>query len=244
MGRIRYLKPDFFKDEDLAMLPFEIRLLFAGLWGIADKAGRLEDRPMRIKAEVFPYDNVDVQAGIDILSKVKQSSGTPFIQKYQINGQKYIQIINWEEHQRPHHTEKESTIPSMEKGMEKGKEKQDGASRGLGNGEITVKDQILEKWNRIANKYNLQTILKISDKRMAAITARLRERDFNLDSIENEIALSDFLRGINNQNWKIDFDFVFCSANNYLKILEGNYRNKKNTKPEPMSGLSLQTGKK
>jgi len=61
MPRIRYLKPDFFKDEDLAEHPYWIRLLFAGLWGIADKDGRLEDRIKRIKAEIFPYDTVDIE---------------------------------------------------------------------------------------------------------------------------------------------------------------------------------------
>lgn len=59
MARIRYLKPDFFKDEDLAEHPFWIRLLFQGLWNIADREGRLEDRIKRINVDVFPYDNVD-----------------------------------------------------------------------------------------------------------------------------------------------------------------------------------------
>jgi hypothetical protein len=102
---------------------------------------------------------------------------------------------------------------------------------------------VLEKWNRIAEKYNLSPVVKISKKREAAILARLREIEFNLDSIENEIALSDFLRGKNDRQWKIDFDFVFCSSNNYLKVLEGKYRNKGILKSEPVSGLSLQMNK-
>ena len=53
--------------------------------------------------------------------------------------------------------------------------------------------------------------------------ARLKESDFSFDKIVSEIAVSDFLRG--STGWKVDFDFVFCSANNYLKILEGKYRN-------------------
>ena len=58
--RARNLKPGFFKNEDLAELPFEGRLLFAGLWCLADREGRLEDRPKRIKAEIFAFDSVDV----------------------------------------------------------------------------------------------------------------------------------------------------------------------------------------
>ena len=84
---------------------------------------------------------------------------------------------------------------------------------------------IVEKWNKIAEANKLKTIIKVSPKRESGVLSRLREKEFNLDSIENEIVLSDFLRGINNTGWKVDFDFIFCSANNYLKILEGKYRN-------------------
>lgn len=149
--RIRYLKPDFFKDDDLATLPFEARLFFAGLWNFADKAGRLEDRPIRLKAEIFPYDDVNVETCLESLCKLKNGSGRPFIQRYEASGEKYIQIINWEKHQKPHHTEKDSIIPPLKKesnkerktlkikGMEKGMEKQDEGSVELRNGEVTVK---------------------------------------------------------------------------------------------------------
>lgn len=67
--RIRSIKPSFFLDEDLAALPFEARLLFAGLWCLADKAGRLEDRPKRIHAMLFPYEpKVDVNGLLDRLA--------------------------------------------------------------------------------------------------------------------------------------------------------------------------------
>jgi len=69
MARIRYLKPEFFKDEDLAVLLYETRLFFAGLWGLADKSGRLEDRPARLKAEIFPYDNIDPENMLQQLTR-------------------------------------------------------------------------------------------------------------------------------------------------------------------------------
>jgi hypothetical protein len=145
MARIRYLKPDFFKDEDLAEHPYWIRLLFAGLWNIADKEGRLEDRTKRIKVDVFPYDNVDIEKGLQELSKLKNGSKKPFIQRYEINGDKYIQILTWHKHQKPHHTEKPSINPEPPplntKGMEKGMENQHEASAGLTNGELTVKNK-------------------------------------------------------------------------------------------------------
>lgn len=147
MARIRYLKPDFFKDEDLAVHPYWIRLLFAGLWNIADKEGRLEDRPKRIKVDLFPYDNVDINNGLEELAKLKNGSKRPFIQRYEIDGERYIQIVNWNKHQKPHHTEQESKIPIPPTlntmGMEKGMEKQHEAGNELRNGEATVKKPLL-----------------------------------------------------------------------------------------------------
>lgn len=144
MARIRYLKPDFFKDEHLAELPFESRLFFAGLWNFADKAGRLEDRPKRLKVEIFPYDKVDVEKCLDLLSKPKKGSTKPFIYRYEVDEENFIQILNWEKHQKPHHTEKDSVIPApnikrTKKRMGKGMGSVHTASVTLDNGSLTVK---------------------------------------------------------------------------------------------------------
>lgn len=108
MPRARNIKPGFFKNEDLVELPYEWRLLFAGLWVLSDRAGRLEDRPKRIKMEIFPADNVDVDAGLDDL----QQSG--FILRYQVGNRRYIQVLNFERHQNPHKNEAPSSIPAPE----------------------------------------------------------------------------------------------------------------------------------
>lgn len=104
--RARNLKPAFFKNEDLAELPFEYRLLFQGLWCLADREGRFQDRPKRIKADVFPYDNVDVVKGITELADAG------FLLRYEVSGHKYVQINNFVRHQSPHVKEAASTIPA------------------------------------------------------------------------------------------------------------------------------------
>lgn len=103
--RARSLKPGFFQNEDLIELPFEYRLLFAGIWTMADREGRLEDRPKKIKLNVFPGDNVDCEAGLVAL----QRAG--FIQRYQIEGDPYVQINAFLKHQSPHPREAPSVIP-------------------------------------------------------------------------------------------------------------------------------------
>jgi len=49
--RIRTIKPEFWKHDGIAELEYATRLLFIALWCIADRRGRMEDRPKRIKAE-------------------------------------------------------------------------------------------------------------------------------------------------------------------------------------------------
>lgn len=107
MARIRSLKPEFFLDEDLAALPFSHRLCFQGLWCEADKDGRLEDRPKRLKATIFPYDDVDMDDMLWTLS-------VKFITRYEVDGKRYIQINNFGKHQRPHHTEAASVLPVID----------------------------------------------------------------------------------------------------------------------------------
>lgn len=116
MSRIRTIKPAFFLDEDLVALEPRLRLFFIGLWTLSDKLGRFEDRPMWIKAQIFPYERVNIEAMLATLHP-------RFITRYKVNGKPYIQINTFTKHQRPHHTESGSNIPEP-------------------NGEITVKQPL------------------------------------------------------------------------------------------------------
>lgn len=104
--RIRTVKPDFFLDERLAVLSCAHRLLFQGLWLIADREGRLEDRPRRIQATIFPYDHkLDVPA---MLSELVEGG---FIRRYEVDGETFIDIPGFLKHQRPNAREPQSVIP-------------------------------------------------------------------------------------------------------------------------------------
>ncbi len=106
MARARSLKPGLFKNEILGVADPLLTLLFEGLWCLADREGRLEDRPVRIKGEIFPYrDGVDVNGDLTVLQRMG------FIQRYKLRGVGLIQIVNFTKHQSPHHTEKPSVIP-------------------------------------------------------------------------------------------------------------------------------------
>jgi hypothetical protein len=108
MARARSIKPGFFTNDSLVDLPFATRLLFIGLWTIADKEGRLLDRPKKIKMEIFPADDVDCEQALT------QLTDKGFLLRYEAEGVRYIQVFNWRKHQNPHMKEADSAIPAPE----------------------------------------------------------------------------------------------------------------------------------
>lgn len=111
--RARNIKPGYFKSEILAQCSYAARIFFQGLWLCADREGRLEDRPQRLKAEILPYDDEDPEALLDELASKRDSDGKPsFIIRYSgPDGRRYIQILHFIDHQNPHCKEAPSHIP-------------------------------------------------------------------------------------------------------------------------------------
>ena len=108
MARTRNIKPAFFDNDTLGSLDPLIRLLFIGLWCIADRDGRLEDRPRRIKKTLLGYDDATAE---DTDRMLQELADNDFIIRYEVNGEKYIQVINFTKHQNPNMKEKNSEIP-------------------------------------------------------------------------------------------------------------------------------------
>jgi len=107
MPRARNIKPGFFTNEVLAELPPLTRLLFIGLWTEADREGRLEDRPTRLRLRLFPLDEFSVEESLE------QLCAKGFIARYLADGLAVIQILAWHKHQRPHFKEAPSTLPAQ-----------------------------------------------------------------------------------------------------------------------------------
>ena len=106
--RSRNIKPGFFKNEELMECSFAARLLFPGLWMMADRNGYMEDRPKRIKIEIFPNDNIEVDT---LLSELAENG---LIIRYEVDGKRYIFIPTFSRHQSPFPKEKASNIPPYE----------------------------------------------------------------------------------------------------------------------------------
>lgn len=83
---------------------------------------------------------------------------------------------------------------------------------------------IIDSWNSLG----LQKIISINQNtnRYKLLNARLNEHGIEnvLKAIEN-IKNSSFLKGQNNKNWTVTFDWMI-KPNNFIKVLEGNYTDK------------------
>ncbi|MBV2127944.1 hypothetical protein [Arsukibacterium indicum] len=101
MARSRNIKPALFLNDDLAERNCPLgRLLFIGLWTLADYKGELEWRAGKIKAQLLPYDECDIKQLAINLDK----SG--FIRFYSDGDKVLLNIPNFEKHQNPHKNEK------------------------------------------------------------------------------------------------------------------------------------------
>lgn len=98
MSRIRTVKPELFKHEELfdaeiaSGLP--LRLAFIGLFTVADREGRFRWKPRTLKLDVLPHDTVDFAA---VLAALERAG---FIRRYEVNGEAFGWIPTFTKHQR------------------------------------------------------------------------------------------------------------------------------------------------
>lgn len=76
---------------------------------MADRDGKMEDRPLRIKADTFPYrENIDINGYLTVLAQ------HGFIRRYLSGGVDIIQVTKFKDHQSPHKTERDSVLPDYD----------------------------------------------------------------------------------------------------------------------------------
>lgn len=93
-------------------------------------------------------------------------------------------------------------------------------------------------YDRIVNMYHkacpsYPKLIKLSDKRKAKIRVRFEEMKHDYQTMATifcKMEASKFLKGDNKNGWKATFDWVLDNANNWVKVLEGQYDNKQEQK--------------
>lgn len=97
MAKNRLIASDIWADDWFGPLPFFEQALWIGLFSqCADDQGRLLDNPVLIRAWVFPYKDI---AMVDIVKALALFERDGKIHRYQADGKKLIQIVNWWDHQ-------------------------------------------------------------------------------------------------------------------------------------------------
>lgn len=94
MARIRTIKPEFWTDEKVGDVSVSARLLLIASLNFADDYGGLNRSSKQLKAQAFPYDNVDCESLVQELLRVG------LFVEYEVDGTKYLHIKNFRKHQK------------------------------------------------------------------------------------------------------------------------------------------------
>jgi hypothetical protein len=204
MARIRTIKPEFWQDEKISRLPLGARLLFIGLWNIADDVGRLRGNSLFVRSQVFPYEpKSDVDGWLADLEQIG------VILRYQHKGESFIRVVNFLKHQQiskpspskipsPESSgsppvvlpEPSGETPSGTGNREQGMEQGTGNARAPLNPDIS--DLVFAYWaDRLTHPR-----ARLDDKRRKLIRARLSE---GMDIEEAKLAIDGVLVDI--QTW-------------------------------------------
>lgn len=245
MARKRMIDPNIWQSEDFGKLSTLAKIVFIGLFSLADDEGRGRCNPVYLKSTLFPYEENIRSADID--KTLSEISSNMSVVLYSCNGSSYYSLLNWNTFQKidrpsqskiPEYDENTMQLLFDDNSTNNSRIVVEGSTSNKNKNRIEDnKKRIEDNINRIVGIYNsccpnLPQIQKMTEKRKKAITNFLKE--FSEDQFEEicQIAnISEFLTGNNDRNWKADFDFIM-RIDKATAILEGKYSQKKKDKLE------------
>ena len=101
MARIRSIKPEFWTSENIGKLSRDARLLFIGLWNLADDVGRVRGALPYLSGALFSYDDDATPAAVG--AWLSELVGSGMVRAYTVDGSSYLDIPKWLKHQRIDH---------------------------------------------------------------------------------------------------------------------------------------------
>jgi 5-methylcytosine-specific restriction endonuclease McrA len=111
MPRIRTVKPEFWEDELLGVMPRDARLLFIATFNMADDEGLLRWTPAYIKAQAFMYDDDLTIADVGKLMQCLTDTGLVFPYIGGVARQQMAVVVNFRKHQRINRPQKSKLVP-------------------------------------------------------------------------------------------------------------------------------------
>lgn len=259
MARIRTIKPEFTESESIGKLSREARLLFILLWTIVDDDGRARASSRFLASRLYPYDD---DAAKKICGWLDELNAGEHIRLYEVDGNSYLDIPKWREHQKIDHPAK-SRLPEFREDFAKSSDVlakvgetfaphiMDHGPSTMDLGPRTVEaavaappalDEAVSVYNSAAEQAGWPQVQRMTPKRVTALKHRLAECG-DLEGWQTAMAkatASDFLTGKTprangHANWRPDFDW-FTTAGNFTKLMEGSYDNPTRI-PQQQSGI-------
>ena len=238
MARKRMIDPNIWQSEDFSKLTTLAKLVFIGLFSLADDEGRGRANPTYIKSTLFPYEEGVRSADIDkTLSEISSNMSVIF---YSCDGNSYYSLYNWNKWQKIDKP-RDSELPAFEEDdeqiqrlfVEGSSNDSRRVSHNKNKNRIRIEKE--DKREKVKETYcsiclRLPQVQKLTDKRNKAVDNFLKE--FTLEQfaeICTKANESDFLAGKNDRGWKADFDFL-VRIDKATSILEGKYDNEKTVK--------------
>lgn len=90
------IKPEFWDDQKLCSVSRDARLTFIGLWTNSDDYGVVKGHPAWLKSQIFPYDDIKIQA---FQSWLNELEGLHVILPFKDKNEFYYYIRNFDKHQ-------------------------------------------------------------------------------------------------------------------------------------------------
>lgn len=100
--RIRSIKPEFWRSDDIDAMGWDDRLVFIGLWSYVDDNGVGLDKLSAITSDLFGHDlsREPTETLHRVSSALNRFARSGHITRYTVDGKNYLHITTWDEHQR------------------------------------------------------------------------------------------------------------------------------------------------
>jgi len=98
--RIRSIRPEFWRSEDVKKHPRDVRLLFVGLWSYVDDNGVGVDDYRQIASDLFPLEDDPVEVREYVRDGLATLSRGLQIVRFGVDGKRFIFIPKWDTHQK------------------------------------------------------------------------------------------------------------------------------------------------
>lgn len=224
----RIIKESICTSNSIGQLSWFEEVLFYRLIVACDDFGRYDGRPVIIKNKLFPLkEKLTVRSVSDALSKL---ASVGLVALYEVDGKPYLCLPSWLDHQSKRASSSKYPEPVNGYLASESDCKQLHADESKCP-RIRIREsysysgieEVVAEWNKLP----VTAVSKVSPgtERYRNLNARIKENGIeNVIRAIRGIMESDFLQGKNDKGWTVTFDW-FVKPNNFVKVLEGNYRN-------------------